>query len=643
MSGIFGKVGNIENGEETLSPMAKVLQHRGPDDTGFHWDKRIALGCRLLRTRGPGEGRQPVSNKTKDVYAVLDGAIYNGDILRRKLEGSGYTFHLNSDAELLIHLYEEEGLDCVKRLRGHFAFAIWEVRSKRLVLARDHLGQKPLFYSETAEGLYFASEVKALSAVLSKSAEIDLESLDRYLSLRFIPGHGTMLQGIHKLPPAHYLVFDRSGMTLSRYWQLSFSKKVALSHDDYIEGLENKFQETVATHISTDGTGAFLSGGLDSSLIVAMMAREMKTPVPTFSIGFDEKEFDEIPYARIVSKTFGTHQIEDKADTDLIRVLPAIINGLGEPSDPVAASFFTASRLAAGHVKVALGGDGGNELFAGCDRYRGVLLANYYSYLPPFLRKAIISPLIGAIPSSFGYDSLQMKLRWFERMAGKQGVGERLAEAVSFFRFSQEEKELLLTKTILRGLEPGAAAKEISDRYYESDANDPIERMLYTDYCTRLPEHLLMLVDRMGMVHGLEVRSPLVDKELVEYMATFPLKMKIRGQKARYIWYQLAERLLPASIAQRKKRGFRFPLAYWFAVKLHSFLLRVFEDSCLAANGIFNRAYILRLLEEHRLRQFDHSWKIWILINLEIWYRMTIMGFNLEETEKWIAFHSEGR
>jgi asparagine synthase (glutamine-hydrolysing) len=456
--------------------------------------------------------------------------------------------------------------------------------------------------------------------------------------MRFIPGDGTMVRGIRKLRPAHWLVYDGDEISISRHWRLSFARKSAVSHDEFVDGLEAKFEETVATHMTPDATsGAFLSGGLDSSLIVAMMARKTSVPVPTFSIGFAERDFDEIPYARLVSRTFGTRQYEAQADTDLIRSIPTIIHGLDEPSDPVAASFFSASRLAAAHVKVALGGDGGNELFAGCDRYRGVILTQYYSLIPEPIRRSILWPLINAIPASFGYKSVQMKLRWLDRMAFQEGNGERLAEAVSFFRFSQEEKSRLVMEGFRQGIEPGSAAREISDRFYESDAEHPIERMVYTDYCTRLPEHLLMLVDRMSMVHGLEVRSPLVDKELVEYLATFPINMKVRGRQARYVWYKLAERLLPEAIAKREKRGFRFPLARWFAVELHPFLRRVFADSRLAADGIFDSGYMFQILDEHRSQKVDHNWKIWMLLNLETWYRMTVRGTTLPEAHEWIA------
>jgi asparagine synthase (glutamine-hydrolysing) len=256
--------------------------------------------------------------------------------------------------------------------------------------------------------------------------------------------------------------------------------------------------------------------------------------------------------------------------------------------------------------------------------------------IPRLLRKPVSDVLVRLTPASFGYDSLGLKLRWFEQMAGEKGIGEALANAVSFFRFNPAEKGQLFTNRIAANLDLHDAASEISDRYYESDAEEPIERMMYTDFCTRLPEHLLMLVDRMGMTHSVEIRSPLVDKELVEFMATIPLHMKVRGNKSRIIWRGLADRLLPESIARRKKRGFRFPLAYWFAVKLYPFVRNVFGESTLCEDGIFNKQYLLDILEEHRQRRIDHSWRIWMLLNLEVWYRMYIRGSSLEGVQQWI-------
>jgi len=639
VSGIFGKVGQTEACADELERMGEALAHRGPDALGICIRPRAALGCRLLRTGADPEERQPARSESAGLFVVLDGAIYNSDELRRSLgdESDAASRERESDADLLLRLYQAHGPACAERIRGMFGFAIWDEPKRELLLARDPLGEKPVFYADTPQGFYFASELKGLVAIWPRRVEMDPESLDRYLSMRFVPGGGTMLRGIKKLPPGYLLVLGEGGAKLRRYWSLSFANKVKLSHDEYIDRLDAALEQAVQSQVAKSGTtGAFLSGGLDSSLIVAMLARGAKGTIPTFSIGFDEKAFDEIPYARTVSKAFGTQQFEEQADTDLIRALPSMIHGLDEPSDPVAVSFYAAARLAARHVKVTMGGDGGNELFAGSDRYRGVMLSSYFRMVPGWLRSAVMSPLIRLIPASFGYDSLGLKLRWFERMAEVDGLGERLAEAVSFFRFTRDEKLSLLTPQLAKEVDAEATAREISDRYYESDAESPIERMLYTDFCTRLPEHLLMLVDRMGMAHGLEIRSPLVDKQLVEVLATFPLDIKVRGQTARYIERKLAERVLPLDIARRKKRGFRFPLAYWFAVKLHPFLVRLFGDSSLIEDGIFEETYIQRLLEEHRQRRIDHSWKIWMLLNLEVWYRMTIRGTGLAELQEWI-------
>ena len=313
MSGIFGKFGEASDSRPTLLRMSKALTHRGPDDCGIHVSDSIALGCTLLRTRGPSEAGQPAASDNGQILAVIDGAIYNGDTLRTELEGLGREFRMNSDAELIVHLYELEGDDFVTRLSGHFAFAIWDARQHRLVLGRDHLGQKPLFYFDTPKGLYFASEIKSVLTALPAKPRLDFESLDYYLSMRFIPGSGTMLREIKKVPPAHLMIVDHKGITLSKFWALSFASKLRLSHDDCIDGLEEKFQESVKAHLAIERTGAFLSGGLDSSLIVAAAAKATDRPVPTFSIGFAEKEFDEIPYARIISQEFKTEQHESRA------------------------------------------------------------------------------------------------------------------------------------------------------------------------------------------------------------------------------------------------------------------------------------------------------------------------------------------
>ncbi|MDB4308072.1 asparagine synthase (glutamine-hydrolyzing) [Gammaproteobacteria bacterium] len=640
MSGIFGKAGNIEDITQVLMCMSNALAHRGPNDEAQYTSAKVGLGCRRLSIQDLQGGRQPLSNEDGDIWVVCNGEIYNADSLRQSLEENHHTFRTRSDAEVIVHLYEEQGTKCVEKLRGMFAFALWDEGRQQLVLARDHLGQKPIFYAHTDKSLYFASEVKAITAARSERPELDYGSLYHYLSLRFIPESGTMIRDIKKLPPAHFLVYRNDNTELSRYWHPSFLPKTDLSDEDYIEGLREKLQETVASHLVGEvPIGAFLSGGLDSGLIVAMMANTFKQSFPTFTVGVANKEFDEVPYARIVSDTYGTRQFETYAEIDLVRSLPEIIRHLDEPSDPVAASKFLASRLAAKHVKVVLGGDGGDELFAGFDRYLGVRDVKYYAAIPSVIRNKLIAPLVDRIPASFGYDSIALKLRWIERLADIPSVAERFSEAVSFFRFRPGEKRKLFSETTWQQVKHLSTSSILCDKFSESDTEEIIEQMLYTDYTTRLPEHSLMLTDRLSMAYGLEVRSPLVDKELVEYVAKFPLRLKIRRRRAKYVERKLAERELPKGVAGRRKRGFRFPIASWFGNQLYPFLSSLFADSSLVRDGIFRQEYIVQLLNEHHRRYIDHHVRIWMLLNLEIWYRLVIKQNDLSELEEWVEKH----
>lgn len=643
MSGIFGKVGGKPPKPIDLECMSKAIAHRGPDNQGIYTGDGIGLGCRHLSVKNLYGGRPPFSNVDESIWVVLDGVLYNPDNLRRELERDDrHKLRGQSDEELIAHLYEDFGPQCLERIRGMFAFALWDRRRQQLLLARDHIGQKPIFYTHFGQSLYFASEVKGVTAALSATPKLDYTSLYHYLSLRFIPAPGTMLQNIKKLPPAHFLIYNNDTVRVSRYWRPSFLKKVEMNEESYIEGLKEKLHETVAAHLVGDvPVGAFLSGGLDSSLIVCMMAQSIQEPFSTFSVGAAEKEFDELPYARMVSDACGTHQFETLAEEDLIRSLPLIIHHIDEPSDPVAASKFVGSRLASKHVKVVLGGDGGDELFAGFDRYQGIRLIGYYAGIPAVIRKNLIAKLAELIPANFGYDSIIQKFQWVNQVADVSGLANRFNEAVSFFRFNYDNKKSLLTDYGWQQVENMDTCSVLREKLDECDAQEIIEKMLYTDYTTRLPEHSLMLTDRIGMAHGVEVRSPLVDKELVEYIATFPLRMKIRGRKSKYAERKLAERLLPIAIAKRKKRGFRFPLAFWFGNQLYPFLRNIFADSHLVNDGIFRGEYIYQLLNEHRRRHIDNNVRIWMLLNLEIWYRLAIERQPQETLDEWIGIHLE--
>ena len=625
MCGICGKVSPVGVRPEEIQKMLQAIAHRGPDDEGTYVQGVVGLGNRRLSIIDLAGGRQPICNEDESIRIVFNGEIYNYRALRRELEQSGHQFRTRSDTEVILHLYEDLGERCVERLKGMFAFAIWDNPRRRLVLARDHLGQKPMFYAHEGDDFLFASEIKAILRVRRCPPEMDWESVHHYLSLRFVPPPRTMLKNIRKLPAGHILVFQDGEIRITRYWQLSFRKKLDLGESEFLDELRSRLTETIAAHMISDvPIGAFLSGGLDSSMIVAIMAKELGASVRTFSIGVEEHDFDETPFARMVAKHYHTDHLEERVQADLIRSLPDMVWHLDEPSDPVAACMFQAARLAARNVKVVLGGDGGDELFAGFDRYRGNSYIQAYQRIPSFLREHLIGPVLCKVPDSFTYKSTSQKIRWVHELSTLQSPGERYAGATSFFRFNQRQKKDLYSPPLWGQLGGVDSAAVLGEQYDRADAADPVDRMLFTDYMTRLPEHSLMLTDRMTMAHGLEARSPFLDHDLVEYLAAFPSYLKIRGRTTKHLLRRLAEEYLPRPIVHREKQGFVFPIAYWFRNELHPFLHRFLLDSQFVHQGMFRRAMLESLLLEHRENRIDHHVRLWMLLNLEIWHRIYI-------------------
>jgi asparagine synthase (glutamine-hydrolysing) len=620
--------------KEELHEMLQTIAHRGPDDEGLYINGHIGIGNRRLAIIDVEGGRQPICNEDESIWIVHNGEIYNYKDLRNELEKKGHFFRTNSDTEVIVHLYEELGEGCVDKLSGMFAFAIWDENQQKLFLARDRVGQKPLFYCQDNGDLLFASESKAILAVDKQEREIDYESIHHYLSLRFIPSPHTMLKHVKKLPPGHTLVYQNGTITVSRYWDLSFREKLDLSESDLIDGLQEKLTRTVDSHLVSDvPVGAFLSGGMDSSMVVAIMARDLgKESFKTFAVGVRENSFNELPYARMVSKHYQTTHIEHCVESNLINLLPKMIWHLDEPSDPIAACQFHASALAARHVKVVLGGDGGDELFAGFDRYLGINYVDHYSVLPLFFRRAIIGPLLTLMPDSFNYKSITQKLRWAQQLSLLPDTGARYAEATCFFRFSHEDKRSLYSDNLWYQIGHCNSSDIIITKFYSNRADDPIDRMLYADFMTRLPEHSLMLTDRMTMAHGLELRSPYLDHELVEFMAAFPSDLKLRNGTLKYALRKIGQEYLPQRILRREKQGFMFPVAHWFSNELYNFIKRFLMDSHLVKSGLFKKESISRLIEDRRQRRFDNHVRLWMLLNLEIWYQMYIENSPI----KWI-------
>jgi asparagine synthase (glutamine-hydrolysing) len=635
MCGICGEWSPFGADKPALDRMNAALVHRGPDDAGSVVLGEAGLAMRRLSIIDVEGGHQPIANEDSTVWIVFNGEVYNHRELRRDLVARGHGFRTDSDTEAILHLYEEKGERVVDDLRGMFAFAIWDTRRKKLLLARDRFGQKPLFWRFDGQRFLFGSEIKAILAV-SPVPEIDLQSLDEYLTLRFIASPRTMFAGIRKLPPAHLLVLDASGeqpkIEVRRYWQLRFEPKQRISEADAIDEGRARIREAIESHrISDVPVGAFLSGGMDSSLVVAIMSELCGGDrLKTFSIGVEAQDFNELPFARQVAEHCGTEHHEEMARPDMVQLLPKMVYHLDEPSDPIAACMYCSAALAARHVKVVLSGDGGDEVFAGYDRYFGFHWIRLYAALPGPVRRYLLGPAIYAMPDTAGYKTLAQRARWMHELAFHEG-GRRYAQATAFFRFGQEGKGGLYTGGMvakLAGIDP---MESVVRGFDEALAKEDLDRMLAADVATRLPEHSLMLTDRMTMSQSLESRSPFLDHRLAEWVATLPVGLKLHGKTLKYLMRRVASTYLPEPILERPKQGFMFPLGYWMKGPLLPLLRHLLSESVLIEEGIFRREPIERLLGEHLARKADHHVRLWLILNVEMWYRMFVRGEALED------------
>jgi asparagine synthase (glutamine-hydrolysing) len=607
--------------------MTTALAHRGPDDQGLYVDDTAVLGHRRLTIIDLSTaGRQPLSNEDQSLWITYNGETYNYRELRRDLEGRGHRFHTHTDTEVVLHLYEQYGVECVHYLRGMFAFAIWDRRRQRLFAARDRFGQKPLFYTRIGNRLLFASEVKGLLAHPDVSAEPEPAAIDYYLSLRFVPPPLTMLRGIHKLAAGHSLVWNDGHLTVNRYWGLAFTDAPHRSDGDWIDELGERVQSAVHLHTVSDvPVGAFLSGGIDSSVVVASMARYADESVQTFAIGSDEATFDETPHARHVADYFGTHHRERFVSAGRLDDIPTLVACLDEPSDPISACIFEVARLASEHVKVVLSGDGGDEIFAGFDRYAAFEWVGWYARLPRWIRESVVAPGLRRLPESFGYKSLTQRARWLNDLAGSDG-GQRYARMTSFFRFGPDERLWAYGPELRQQLSSQASEEAISRPFEEADTADVLHRMLHADVVTRLPEHTLMLADRLSMAHGLETRAPLLDHELAEFCAAMPAHLKVRRGITKYAMRRAAEPWLPRSIVRRKKQGFMFPVAFWLNDETLPQIRRDLIEGRIVQDGWITREAVDRLTGEHLKQRVDHHVRIWMLLNLEAWLELFVTG-----------------
>jgi asparagine synthase (glutamine-hydrolysing) len=639
MCGICGRVSFEGIRQRDVQVMMDLLAHRGPDGQGLYVNGVAGLGHRRLSIIDLQTGGQPICNEDRTVWITFNGEIYNYRELRAELLRRGHGFETQSDTEVIVHLYEEYGQDCVKHLRGMFAFAIWDVNRRRLFAARDRLGQKPFFFVQRGSELLFASEIKGLLALDPTLAELDLESLDQYLALRLIAPPRSMFRAIRKLAPAHSLGFDAdSGLHIERYWDLRFEPKLSGSDDDLVDELEKRLIECLRLHMVSDvPVGAFLSGGLDSTLVVALLMKHVAAePIQTFSVALPYGIHDEAPYARLVAERYGTQHYEKTIVPSLVHVLPRLVWHLDEPSDPLSVCYDLIAEMAREHVKVVLGGDGGDELFGGYDRYYGNRYASYYALLPRVFRQHAIGALLRLVPDGDWYKSHGHRLKWLHQLSFVEG-GERYARGLEYFYFGRSLRQELygpVLRDAASSFDPEASIRDPFDRAHDSDL---VDRMLYADSQVRLPDHSVMILDRMAMAHGLEVRSPLMDHEIAEFAARLPSRLKVRGRSLRYIQTRLAERYLPKPLLERPKQGFSSALPYMLKDE-HRMLFDLFlRGAHLARDGVLWQPTITKLLDDHQGGKADHGNRLWLVLNSEVWYRMFMEGQSVEELSGQLA------
>ena len=616
MCGIAGIVdlggGPVEQGD--VARMCQALVHRGPDEGGFHFAPSLGLGMRRLRVIDLEGGSQPVHDEDARIWVVFNGEIYNFRELRRALEGKGHRFYTRTDTEVIAHLYQDHGPACVDWLRGMFAFAIWDERQRQLMVARDRLGVKPLYWTLAGKRLCFASEMKAILQLPEIERRLDWASLDHLLTFLTTPATESIVEGIHKLEPGHLLLASaEAGVQVRRYWAPRFEPDYAKPESHFVEGVRGLLEESVKLRLVSDvPLGAFLSGGLDSSAVVANMARLMDQPVKTFSIGFSESDFDELPYARMVAERFGTDHHELVLEPSVLEIVEDIAWYLDEPfGDSSAIPTYLVSRLAAEHVTVVLSGDGGDELFAGYERY----------LIEAREREAIPNGVRGALRALGRLMPDGMKGRAFIRHHGIEGA-QRYLDASTLFR--EDQKRRLLRPDAYAQVLAARPRRDASLAMLSGDGHwlSEIQNM---DIARSLPLDILTKVDRMSMAHSLESRGPLLDHVLVEFVATIPPALQLRNGSGKHVLKQAMRGVLPDAVIDRRKQGFGVPLDHWFRGELSDFLRELLLGPTARGRGIFEPEFVLKLIERHE-RGKDLGLQLWTLLSFELWCRTFLDG-----------------
>jgi len=615
-------------GRERIEEMSSRLEHRGPDSHGKFELPHVALAIRRLSIIDLQTGDQPLSNETGDVTLVFNGEIYNYREIRCQLLQRGHEFKSHSDGEVIVHLYEEQGPDFVRELNGMFALALWDNHQKRLVLARDRAGEKPLFYWHRDHTLVFASEIKSLLAYPAIGRSIDYTALTHYFLYGYFPAPRTVFAEIRKLPAAHRMVIEDGKIQIDAYWRLQdhllrAAKPRITAHQEkqLVAELSQKLHEACVSRLISDvPLGVFLSGGIDSSTLVAMMSELSPGNVSSFSVAFEEKSFNEEPYADFVARHFHTRHYVTTADEPSLReALRILANHLDEPlADPAILPTYLLSRFARQHIKVALSGEGSDELFGGYPTYIGAWLAGHYLRLPRLLRHGFLERLQRFLPLSAGAVPLGLFLRRFLNYV-ERPPAER--HAIWFGLTSPDELDQLFSPEWSGPHPPGREALAPLERVLDgADFESVLAEMPYLDFRLYLEDNLLVKVDRASMACSLELRTPFLDHRLIEFAAGLPGDLKVRGFELKYLLKKAAERWLPRKIVYRQKRGFSVPISRWMRKELRPWLEEALGEERLRRQGLFNTPYVRRLLAEHWSERADHRKLLWALFCFQLWY-----------------------
>lgn len=616
MCGICGYIdyqNPIKSKKHIIHKMCDLLTHRGPDEFGYYFNENVGLGHRRLSIIDLAAGQQPMKNNRGDIWIVFNGEIYNFPELKEELITKGFVFKTNSDTEVIINGYDFYGVDILEKLNGMFVFALWDEKKKKLFAARDRLGKKPFYYYTGYDRFIFASELKSLLSDPEVPRDVNIEAVDKYFSLGYIPSPLTIIKNIYKLRPGHFLMWDNKLINTYQYWDVEYKdSKFCKTEEDYVNHLEELLAASVKRRLISDvPLGAFLSGGIDSSTVVGLMARASSEPVKTFTIGFEEQAYSEIEDARIVADSFKTDHHEYKVKSKAIDVLPKLVWHFDEPfADSSAVPTFYVSKIARENVTVILSGDGGDELFAGYRSYHKRNQYEVFKKIPRVLRENIIAPVARKLPINAKGKNFLLEISQLEKK-----------ENFEVIEIYPQIKQDLYTYDFKHRLEYGQDFDYLVNYWKNMPSRPRLSRMQYFDTKFYLPEDILVKVDRMSMANSLETRAPLLDYTVVEFAATIPPALQFKDGSGKYILRKMASRFLPQHVFTKKKQGFAIPMNEWFQTELKNYAYDTLTSSRFINRGYFKDKSIRFMLDEHTKGYRDYSMWIWSLLIFELWHQ----------------------